>query len=611
MRGLGLGLLAGAVLYGTASAQAGTRRDTATVRRDTGAVVSDTGTHRDTARSASDTTPRDTIKAPLAHAPVPRLLGIGAQYQWDRDEMFATGAFNLADLLQLVPGVTVIRSGWLASPAQAAYLGDPAKVRIFYDGMELDPLNARDGPVLDLDAVQLWTLEGVTIERGADELRVYLRSWRVDRTTPSSRVDVATGDQNLNLYRGFYGKRFKQGEALQLAFQQFGSTGGKLLGGGDQLSLFGRVGWAHGLWSFDALGIRTNLTRDAQTTLDGGATIPELAGRRTDAYVRAAYGRPERGPWAQLMVASEEFDEHSSHDSSATPPDVADTVRTETQYVATAGVTHGPWRVSATSRTHRLESTTYTSVSERANVEYGPVAFSLAGEQRGPDSTSSESAQLRLTPLSFLAISGAVTHRHGGSIVAGSDHGIDARGELGLLLHRLWLTGGVMHRTGVVVPGLRVFDTSFVAMPATAATGLYGTIRGPIYKDLGVDLSGVRWTAPGFYRPQYQSRAELYLRTSWLSRFPRNNFGFLGSVAYEYRGTTLFPAAGASEQDVFAGPSAPFSHVLTWRIEIRIIDAILFAQQTFTIYPPQVQYVPGYLTPRQRTLYGVRWHFWN
>ena len=72
-----------------------------------------------------DTTkvPKDTIKAPLAHAERPLLLGVGSQYHWDRDSIFSSGAANLLDLLGRIPGVTRFRSGWLGSPEFASYPG--------------------------------------------------------------------------------------------------------------------------------------------------------------------------------------------------------------------------------------------------------------------------------------------------------------------------------------------------------------------------------------------------------------------------------------------------------------------------------------------------------
>jgi hypothetical protein len=179
-------------------------RDTTRAPHDTSRAGTDT-TRRPAVPLPSDTTrdttkvPRDTIKAPLAHAERPLLLGVGSQYHWDRDSIFSSGADNLLDLLSTIPGVTVFRSGWLASPQYAAYLGDPGRVRVFLDGVELEPLDQRAGGVLDMSEAQLWSLEDVSVERGGDELRVYLRSWSVRRTTTSTRIDVETGDQGTNL----------------------------------------------------------------------------------------------------------------------------------------------------------------------------------------------------------------------------------------------------------------------------------------------------------------------------------------------------------------------------------------------------------------------------
>ena len=40
-------------------------------------------------------------------------------------------------------------------------------VRLFYDGIELDPLDPRTGGVADPITAQIWTLEDLTIERSA------------------------------------------------------------------------------------------------------------------------------------------------------------------------------------------------------------------------------------------------------------------------------------------------------------------------------------------------------------------------------------------------------------------------------------------------------------
>ncbi len=96
---------------------------------------------RDTA--AKDTTAdslkvkKDTVEARFAQAEMPHPLEIGESYTWDRTQLFNTGALTLVDVLNRVPGLTVFQSGWIASPQYIAYLGNPTRVRIFFDGVEV------------------------------------------------------------------------------------------------------------------------------------------------------------------------------------------------------------------------------------------------------------------------------------------------------------------------------------------------------------------------------------------------------------------------------------------------------------------------------------------
>lgn len=592
-----------------ASAAQGAGHDTTAARPDTGArpavpLPSDT---------ASDTTKvkKDTIKAPLAEAPVPPLLGVGPQYHWDRSQLYVSGAGTLLALLARIPGVTVIRSGWLASPQYAAYLGDPSRVRVFLDGMEMDALDPRSPGALDLGNVQLWSLEDVRVERGANELRVYLRTWRVDRTTTNTRIDVLTGDQGTNLYRAFYGKRFDNGMAFQLAGQQYGTNSDPTVGGGSDLALTGRVGWAGANWKIDAFASRSSRTRDQEDMVLVGTTggVPAQDRKLTDAYLRVAYHDPDStGFWLQALATTQRFNESTPFRGplAFAPVDSADTSRNAAEYVAAAGVTQGALRFSATERLHRLPGRTMNALSGRLSFDRPHVAVSLLAEWRTGDTTSAEEGMVRFTPVSFITLAGAVTRRHGGGMGAR----YDMRGELGLRLVRLWLSGGVMRRDAESVPGLSAYDSSFAPATAGAATGIFGTARGKILGDIGVDLMAVRWNAPGYYRPQFQSREEIYLDTRWLSRFPSGHFGFYGSVGHEYRQNVIFPRTGSVEAINGGGAVAQYSHVLVTRVEVRIHDAVIFWHSTYGI-TPLYEYVPGYVQPRQRFLYGVRWQFWN
>src|SRR5690242_9921659 len=276
---LGLGLMVGAVLYRSAGAQVDTtraKRDTSraradTVRKDSTAIkiparptadslLRDSLAKRDSTRPKPPV--RDSIQPPFARAPMPVPLEIGRTLIFDRAALFASGAVTLQDLLDRIPGITGLRSGWLASPMMSSYMGDVRRVRVFFDGVEYDEVDQRTRGLLDLTEVPLWTLEELRIEWGATEVRVYTRTWRVERTTPYTRTDISTGDQQTNLYRGFFGKRFGGGEGIQFGAQQYGTTPpGRVSPSSDQISLLARLGWAKRGWSFDAFALRTSRNR--------------------------------------------------------------------------------------------------------------------------------------------------------------------------------------------------------------------------------------------------------------------------------------------------------------------------------------------------------------
>ncbi|HEX9248708.1 MAG TPA: Plug domain-containing protein, partial [Gemmatimonadaceae bacterium] len=284
-----LGLVAGALLYAAAfPAQAQVPTPPISVVPIPAKPKTDSGPDSVRIKTDSLKIKADSIKRPIGRFADPALYEIGPQYEWNREQLFATGALTLIDLLDRIPGVTTFRSGWLATPQTATYNADFQRVRVFYDGIEIDDLDSRTGGVLDLSTVQLWSLEHLSIERSASELRIYMRSWRVDNTDPYTRVDIATGNEDTNLYRGFYGKRFDNGGVLQFAGQQYGVASPRFSGSGDALSLLGRVGIAKKGWSLDAFVLRHHATRDIERVAIGHPPVLPLDATNTDAYIRAA-----------------------------------------------------------------------------------------------------------------------------------------------------------------------------------------------------------------------------------------------------------------------------------------------------------------------------------
>jgi hypothetical protein len=252
----------------------------------------------------------------------------------------------------------------------------------------------------------------------------------------------------------------------------------------------------------------------------------------------------------------------------------------------------------------------------------------------------------RLSPLSWLALLGSVSReqRQLYSPVVGTDTPstigytkvqypgvLTTRLEAAVRYHRLWLSGGVIRRgvDTLVAPSvyecLRPPDSSSCAQPrgesdssetARGATGVIFGARGPVYKDVYLDITGTGFKrSDAAYRPQYQLRGEIGVQTNWLSRFPSGNFGFKSAFIDEYRSRVRFPthidstaASGLPLCDL--QPCAAPSNVLTFQLEIRIQTGTLsyrFSNALNRAY----ETVPGMRMPGPVSYYGVRWTFWN
>lgn len=565
----------------------------------------------------------DTIKHPFGRLESPRTADIGPQYEWNREELFASGAYTVADLLERIPGTTSFRSGWLASPKFVAVNGDLSRVRVFYDGIEMDNLDGRSGTMLDLTTIDLWTLENVAVERFASEVRVHLKSWRVERTSPYTRTDVYTGDEDTNIYRGFYGKRFDNGAGLQLGGQQFSTRSARLRGGGDALTFMARAGIARRMWSVDAYAVRRNAARVVQPTFGNGLSLPEFTGTHTLAYLRAAVGNHASGPWVQVIAANMNLHETTDHVDAATAlsqrvrPDTADSTIKRIQYLATAGFARGVFRGSISDRIRAFRGETYHSPEARLELGSRIAAVDLFGQQGGEEKRRKLHAAFRLNPVSFLAIAGALSSDRAEDDVPGVPPGdagdstalpsipntTAARLELGVRVWNPWLIAGFITRDTAVLAPPAVVDTVYHYRAIGKRQGLYAGIRGRVYKDINIDVVGTRWDSAGYYQPRFQSRSELNLDTRWMKRFPSGSFGLKLAAIHEHRGVVRFPLA-----EGFATTRA--SNVFSALVEIRILRGVA-TYQVRNIFGQQYQIFPDFFMPRSLGIYGLRWEFWN
>jgi TonB-dependent receptor-like protein len=564
------------------------------------------------AKAKKDSTPdslivkRDSIKAPIGRFADPSTYEIGPQYEWNRAQLFATGALTVADLLDRIPGVTAFRSGWIATPQTATFNGDFRRVRVFYDGIEMDALDNSTGGLLDLSTVGLWTLEHLSIERSASEVRLYMRSWRVDNTDPYTRVDIATGNEDTNLYRGFYGKRFDNGGVLQFAGQQYGVTSPRFAGSGDGLSLVSRVGIARRTWSIDGFVNRNHATRGVQSPDPGSPPILSLDATHTNAYLRAAIGGVNSGPWAQVTFASLAFKGTTGPDRSigaTSQPDTTERRSSETQYNVSAGFTRGPARVEVQDRLRAIGGATYNSVSGRFDLVAPFAVLSGFVEHDGFRQLTNADAGLRFQPLPFFAVAGSIAQSIPSSGAGSLPNTTSARGEVALRIFGPWMSVGMISADKSVGLAPVVYDTLFLPTVAGRNTAGTASIRGPIGRGFGIDTWVTRWDKTSAYQPQYQSRSEINFANSFPRRFPKGDFEMRAAAVYEYRGHTIFPT---NTGDVRVGAAKTVSGLL----EIRILRAVVSYQQR-NILGYLYQVIPGFDMPRVLAIYGVRWDFWN
>ena len=568
--------------------------------------------------SAGDTVKAktDTIKPAVGRFYDPHTSDQSARTEWNREEMFASGALTLIDLLDHIPEITTFRSGWISTPQVAAYNGDVSRVRVFIDDVEMDALNGRDGGVLDLASIQIWTLEHVTLERSASELRIYLRTWRVERTTPYTRTDITTGNENTNLYRGYYGKRYDRGQLLQVGGQQYGTSSSRTAGTGDALSLLGRIGIGKKSWSADAYVNRTHVNRATQTVLptSNRPAIPPLDASTTLAYFRAGFGHVEEGPWLQIVAATQQFRESSPHTSGTAsaptttsgipvPRDTADTTTSSSQIVIGGGLRFGPGRLTLQERLRTTAHRRDYGPSARLEIGSGLNVIDAYAESDALRRVTLAEASVRVQPFRFLALAAAASHRTASIEPGGGPSGTSLRGSAGVKLFRLWLTGGLITSDTSLRPAAPVYDTSYVASPVGRSTGVTTTLRGPIWKGIGTDSWVTHWSNPLMYQPRYASRSEINYANNFQTRFPTGDFGVRAAVAMEYRGRVSFPTSATA---VGAGSS----RVISGLLEIRILRAVVsYQQRNILAYPYDI--IPGFQMPRVLAIYGVRWEFWN
>lgn len=560
-------------------------------------------------------TAEDTIKAPLATSWEP---GAAVVASWNREQLFAQGALTLGELVALVPGATLMTTGFLQAPQVLAWHGDVGAVRVFIDGVEREEITPRTGGVTDFALVPLWTLEQVTVEETPVELRVHARTWRVERTTASTRTDVLTGSENLNLFRGFFGKRSVSGVAIQLAAQQ-ASTATVPGMDGDALGAMARLGWARGQWSIDGTIVRQGMARNSGARYplskpELGA-FPAFTGSSSLAYLRAGWRNPQAdGPWLQVIAASLVASKTKPSTSSSltgttstktTVADSADTTVSRAQYVVSGGINRAGLRLTGTGRMRSANGK--AELSPTLHGEWVSRMLSVgATVGRRYEGTGTWDASLAARPFSWLRLSAATGV---GQVLRDSAGGIATRSALSLRaavkVRDAWISGGMIRNSAAAVPAPIVLDTAMRPASVAQGQGWVVSVTTPVWRGWNASTDVVSWNGAVAFRPQTQARTRLWFASDFSERFPQANFHLLAALTHEYRSQFYVPKGFDP-----LGQSTPGWSAFGSLLEIRIASAIItwdYRNMSGLNY----ETFPGYLMPRITSVYGIRWEFWN
>src|SRR6185437_9948981 len=156
-----------------------------------------------------------------------------------------------------------------------------------------------------------------------------------------------------------------------------------------------------------------------------------------------------------------------------------------------------------------------------------------------------------------------------------------------------WFLGGILRRDSVRLSPPGVYDTNYVPVHEPPATGVTAAIRGQVWRLIHADVWAVRWNdTTGFYRPRYQTRSELYVRTNMLQRFPSGHLGIMASIIHEYRSNVQFPIEDPAAPGSIIPATAIGYRTISTLLEIRILSATV-SWQFRNVLGERYAQVPG------------------
>lgn len=552
-------------------------------------------------------------------------------WQWEYEELLATGAVTLADLVAEVPGVTTLLGGDFGNPVGFTAFGlGGGRLRVFRDGFEVLPL---EGGVPDLARVGLAGITSVQLERHPGELVIRMESLRFEDPRPYSLIEAGTGDLNTNLFRGTLAIPRALGGSIAVALERADSRGARgnatgnrtgtwlryQLHRGDDAGLsidFRRMGSETQVDAFASPVTRTDLTVRGTARLVGGLVgeaywgrsthkvedireiYAEEGGRRSQMGLRAAL---EQGPFS-VEGAYRRF---GGDDLPSGRLDVS--VGADDRAVGgfSAAYQRASWPETTTSG-KRAQAWTRSALGFSL---FGSWESGTVGARTGPLTTPLPPDTLAETPpADSTVIPGPlfrVTDRKATRFGARwSWRGIDLAGA------RVKVEADSLLPLGLGP------DRGGPALAGGTRTGWEASGRLPTpWKALSVQGSFQTWDEPWPYMPKQSYQGAFVYHKTFLETGNFEWWWTLGVRGHDPMTVRILasdsPQPGNEDGDPIELASVPFYQNWYARMEARIVTVRIFIGWENFAIRRNLQDFPGQLLPQTRAVYGLRWTMWN